>query len=130
MNFLIFYRTRNDWIEFNPLQFNWTFATSRTPPLGGNYIARVPNTTSKKDEKIFHGYTGPDTGGKGAGIRFFEYASPRTLERTRYQLAYLIWHSICIEELCESYNCSNIKESKEHVIDYCRKNGLADHETP
>ena len=126
VNLLIFYRTRNDWTEFNPLKLNWTFATSRTPPLGGEYIARVPDTTSDNDEQIFHGYTSSDTGGKGAGIRFFEYASPRTLERTRYQLAYLIWHSICIEELCESYNCPNIEESKNYVINYCQKNGLAD----
>ena len=129
VNLLIYYRRRESWNRFPPTRYGFSHATSRKAPLGGEYIARVADTTSDSDSKIFEGYTSADTGGKGAGIRFFEYASPNDLLRTRYQLSYLAWHSEDIVDVCESHGCENIEESKQHVIDYCQENGLADIET-
>lgn len=125
-NLLLHYRLRPEWIRYNPARLGLEFAKSRTEPLRGQYIARVPDTTSENDTQIFEGYTGAMSGGKGAGIRFFEYASSRTLERTRYQLSYLVWHSDGILEICRENGCQYIDESRQHVIDYCNANGLAD----
>jgi hypothetical protein len=124
-NLVLNYRRRESWLRFNPTQLGLTYARSRTFPLNGHYIARVADTTSDNDSQIFEGFTGKESGGKGAGIRFFEYASSRDLLRTRYQLSYLIWHTEGILDVCRREGCSNIEESRNHVIDYCQRNGLA-----
>jgi hypothetical protein len=126
-NFVVFYRSRADWNLYNPQNLNWLPATSRLAPVGGQYIARVPNTTNENDRQEFHGFIDNGSGGKGAGIRFFEYASPETLTATRYQLSYLIWHTAGIEDVAVEHGCGSIAESRQHVVDYCEHHGLADH---
>jgi hypothetical protein len=125
VNLLIYYRRRESWTTYNPLALGLVHARSRTNPLGGQYIARVADTTSATDTQIFEGYISKETGGKGAGIRFFEYASPTDLLRTRYQLSYLAWHSEGILDVCLSHDCKLVNESRDHVIKYCHDNGLA-----
>lgn len=88
-NGLLFYETREQWNNYNPAKKRLKFATSRTSPLGGKYVARVPSTTSKTDEKILRGYT--TSGLKGAGIRIYEYASLVTIKKCRVQLEYIFW---------------------------------------
>ena len=75
-NALVFYETREQWDKYNPENIKWQPAQNRTAPLDGNYVARVPATTSVDGgEKILHGFT--TTASKGAGIRVFEYASKK-----------------------------------------------------
>lgn len=106
-NMLVFYETRKDWVEF-PIKDNWAPATSRTNPLGGEYVARVPaNTASENNEKVFKGYTSTDL--KGAGIRVYEYADSETLEKTRTQLEFIFWHCFDIDEFIKN------NEEKEHL---------------
>lgn len=125
---VVFYRSRADWNLYNPHDLDWSHAISRQAPLQGQYIARVPDTTNGNDRQEFHGFTDSSSGGKGAGIRFFEYASPAMLTATRYQLSYLIWHTVDIEDVAVQHSCEYIVESKNHVVDYCREHGLADQE--
>ena len=48
INALLFYYSRNQWNDYNPVEKGLTIATSRSNPLGGQYVARVPSTTSKQ----------------------------------------------------------------------------------
>lgn len=89
-NSLLFYETREHWNKYNPEQKGLAFATSRTNPLGGQYVARVPSNTSEYAEKILRGYT--NTSLKGAGIRVYEYASQEIIKSCRVQLEFLFWH--------------------------------------
>ena len=123
-NLLVYFRSRGDWERFDPEGRGWTPATSREAPLGGQYIARVPNTTSKTHNSIFRGFTGGG-GAQGAGIRFFEYASGKTIEQTRYQLAYLAWRTEGMEELARESGVKDPSKGKRHVDKYCEANGLA-----
>lgn len=73
-NCLLFYETRAQWNSYNPDGMGWNAASSRTAPLGGQYVARVPATTASVDgSKINRGFT--ETNMKGAGIRLYEYAT-------------------------------------------------------
>jgi BstXI restriction endonuclease len=75
-NALVFYETREQWDKNNPEVLGWNFATQRTAPLGGCYVARIPATTSKnkaKAKRIIVGFH--KTKPKGAGIRVYEYSS-------------------------------------------------------
>ena len=73
-NALVFYETRTQWNDFNPEELKWEFANSRTSPLGGKYIARIPATTAVNDGgRIIRGFS--ETSMKGAGIRLYEYAT-------------------------------------------------------
>ena len=99
-NALVFYQIRDDWKKHNPEDMGWTFANSRTPPLLGNYVARIAATTAENGERISRGLN--TTGMKGAGIRLFEYASKSTIEACRTQLEAAFW--LCydsIESVCE-----------------------------
>ena len=125
-NLLIYYRTRTEWNKFNPQTFGWKYAQSRTPPLQGQYIARVADTTSNRDSQIFDGFRERQQGGVGAGIRVYEYASSQTLEMTRYQLAYLVWHTIGIEEASMQDSGEPAARYKEHVEQYCIAHNLND----
>ena len=125
-NLLIYYRSRAEWDQYTPNRYGWTYAKSRTSPLNGQYIARVPNTTSQEHNQIFEGFTGANSGGKGAGIRVYEYASKRVIERTWYQLAYLAWHTIGIDKLVHEPETDNPQEYKDFVISHCKKEGLDD----
>ena len=124
-NLLVFFRSREDWDQYDPRRLGWTPATSRDAPLGGQYIARVPDTTSSDHAQIFEGYTGDDSGGVGAGIRFFEYAPSDDIEKTRYQLAYLAWRTVGMEEFARSLGVKGVERGRAHVDEYCRRHGLA-----
>ncbi len=89
-NALLFYETRKQWNIYNPDQSGLTFAISRSSPLGGQYVARIPSITSENAEKILRGYTSSNL--KGAGIRVYEYASQDTIKKCRIQLELLFWH--------------------------------------
>lgn len=89
-NSLLFYETREQWNKYNPEHKGLTFANSRTSPLGGQYVARVPSITSENAEKILRGYTSATL--KGAGIRVYEYASQAIIKSCRIQLELLFWH--------------------------------------
>ena len=101
-NLLVFYETRTDWNRYDPDAFGWQAASSRQAPLGGQYVARVPDTTRAADIEIRHGFTNNATGGQGAGIRVFEYSSSSELEKTRFQLAFLAWRTQGIFELARA----------------------------
>lgn len=126
-NLLVYYRTRAEWTAFHPSRYGWNYATSRQPPLGGQYIARVPSTTSEGTQQIFEGFTGSSSGGTGAGIRFYEYASNETLKACRYQLAYLAWRTAGMREAA-AVECGRERAESgyRHVTSFCEQNGLAD----
>lgn len=90
VNALLFYYSRWQWNTFNPIAKGLKPATARTGNLGGEYVARVPATTSDDDEKIKQGFT--STTLKGAGIRVYEYAGSEQIKRCQIQLEYLFWH--------------------------------------
>lgn len=91
-NALIFYYSRSQWNNYNPHTHKLTPATSRTSPLGGEYVARVPATTSAKDSKIREGFNTSSL--KGAGIRVYEYADSETIKKCHIQLEYIYWNCI------------------------------------
>lgn len=89
-NALVFYQLRTDWEKYPPRSLRWRAATSRTSPLRGQFVARIAGTTSHEEgQRINQGFT--TTGSKGAGIRLFEYASPKTIALCRTQLEALYW---------------------------------------
>lgn len=92
VNALVFYEKRSDWNLHNPEANGWMPATSRKNPLGGQYVARVPATTSLDEtsrKKINVGFAGNN--GKGAGIRLYEYADAMTIADCKLQLEALFW---------------------------------------
>ena len=95
---LVFYSQRADWLNHPPSARDWRTATSRTAPLGGQYVARVSGTRSS-DDSIQEGFTSSNS--RGAGIRVYEYASKATIERTRLQLEALLWHCYDTQETFE-----------------------------
>lgn len=125
-NLLICYETREEWREYNPEKFGWQPAKSRTRPLKGQYIARLPDTTSPGDVAIRDGFADSQSGGQGAGVRVYEYASRKTINNTRYQLAYLAWRTDGIIDLAKEEGEKEPEECKGHVDDYCGRHGLAD----
>ena len=89
-NALVFYETRESWNAHNPEILGWTPADCRTPPLGGQYVARIPATTAAANgAKINRGFT--ETAKKGAGIRVYEYASKAAIDECRLQLESMFW---------------------------------------
>ena len=96
-NALLFYETRKQWNDYNPEEKGLNIPDSRTTPLGGEYVARVPSTTAAKDEKISRGYN--NSGLKGAGIRVYEYASLTTLKHCRIQLEMVFWMCVDAKEV-------------------------------
>lgn len=125
-NALLFYETRQEWIDFNPITKKLKPATSRTNPLGGEFVARVPSTTSANDEKITLGFN--TSGLKGAGIRVYEYASSRTIKDCQLQLEYLFWHCFdSIEVAIEAgMTEEQIQERKKHINLSCQERNLSD----
>lgn len=90
-NALIFYEQRSHWNQYPPGSHKLTIPNSRTAPLGGQYAARIANTTASGDKRINHGYT--ESKLKGAGIRQYEYAPQGTIKLCRIQLEALFWLS-------------------------------------
>lgn len=89
-NCLMFYQKRSDWVRYHPGNMGYGPATSRRPPLGGEYVARIANTTSSNDARINEGFTGVL---KGAGIRQYEYACAEVSQKCRIQLEALVWQA-------------------------------------
>jgi len=123
-NALLFYETREQWNHYNPEKLNLNAAISRKEPLTGDYVARVPSTTSKKDEKIIHGFT--TSRSKGAGIRVYEYASSVIIKRCKVQLELLYWQCYDSREISLSSGMSkeDIEIRIQENIDEADKLGL------
>lgn len=125
-NALLFYETRAQWNDYNPIEKKLVIATSRNNPLGGQYVARVPSTTSKTDEKITHGFS--TSGLKGAGIRIYEYASSKRIKDCHKQLEYIYWCCIDSTEVSIEAGMSEdeIEKRKTAITALCDENGLRD----
>ncbi|KZL48078.1 BstXI family restriction endonuclease [Nodularia spumigena] len=125
-NLLVLYETRTQWNKYHPKSYGWVAANSRQKPLGGQYIARVPDNTRDNDTLERHGYIDKNTGGQGAGIRVYEYASSEEITATRYQLSFLAWQTEGIIEMAREEGVPNPEECKEKIEAQCQKMGLAD----
>ncbi len=128
-NCLYFYETRKDWEQFNPRARGYHPATSRISPLGGEYVARVPATTALTDGgRIMEGFTMSTL--KGAGIRFYEYASSEVIKQTRLQLEAEYWH--CIDAVESLQNAGMSRDDailrKTEILNQCQRAGLLDYE--
>jgi hypothetical protein len=126
VNALLFYETRNQWNNFNPIKKKLKIAVSRKNPLGGTYVARVPSTTAEDDEKIIHGFN--SSGLKGAGIRVYEYASSEIIDLCQLQLEYIFWKCIDSNDvsLLAGMSEEDVKKRKISINELCNKKGLAD----
>lgn len=87
-NMLVFYETREQWNKYPPLK-EWEAANSRKSPLGGQYVARIPATTSEGQAKITKGFCTSSM--KGAGIRVYEYSDKKNIDDCKLQLEILFW---------------------------------------
>jgi hypothetical protein len=124
-NCLIFFEDRNDWIMAEKQISKWTPATSRTSPLGGQYIARISaNTAINGGDKIQVGFT--TTSKKGAGIRVYEYASTDTIKSCRVQLEAIMWLCRDAAETLEEMGMTRneVKERRALSIDKAEEAGL------
>ncbi|MDR6197097.1 BstXI family restriction endonuclease [Siphonobacter sp. SORGH_AS_0500] len=117
-NALLFYETRAEWSKYNPEEKGLLPATSRTNPLGGHYVARVPATTSEGQTKILRGYTATNL--KGAGIRVYEYASKDIFKKCTLQLEYIFWHCMDAEEV--ALQCGMTEENIKMRVDFINNN--------
>jgi hypothetical protein len=126
-NLLVFYETRQQWNAHNPEQQNWTAATSRIAPLGGQYAARVPATTAVNGGgKIIRGFS--ETSNKGAGIRIFEYADASTVKDCRDQLEALFWLCADSESVAVTAGMSeeDTNARKSAILEDCKTRKLLD----
>lgn len=129
INTLVFYETRQDWNTYSPQKQGWQWATSRSNPLGGQYIARIPATTSNDNgANIFQGFT--ETSMKGAGIRAYEYASNDIIRRCRLQLEALFWLCVDSETIAVKNGMSHDSVSirKDDTLTKCESLELLDFE--
>lgn len=127
INTLVFYETRTDWNTYNPELQGWNPAQCRKEVLGGEYIARVPATTSVDvGEKIIRGFN--STSSKGAGIRLYEYASSKVIRDCRLQLESLYWACFDSHRISIANGMSEdaIKLRKEYIRAECQKLDLLD----
>ncbi|MGK5094916.1 BstXI family restriction endonuclease [Deltaproteobacteria bacterium TL4] len=127
VNTLLFYETREQWIKYPPNLKNWTEATQRTNPLGGQYVARIPATTaSENSAKINLGFT--ETALKGAGIRVYEYASQTTIEHCRQQLEAIFWkcHDSDAVVIANGMSPTEASERKKNCLVKCNNDDLLD----
>ncbi|MGI4991975.1 BstXI family restriction endonuclease [Halobacteriovorax sp. GFR7] len=128
-NLLIFYYSRSDWNNFHPDDQSITMnvATSRTSPLGGQYVARVPATTSEGEGKINIGFNTSKM--KGAGIRVYEYASSETINKCKLQLEYIFWSCFDSEAALIQYGMTqdDIDLRREFNREKCEEHNLIDH---
>lgn len=130
-NALVFYETRADWDANLPERYGWTYATSRTAPLGGQYVARVPANTSidaVRSQKINLGYATQSP--KGAGIRLYEYASKETIKQCKLQMEAIFW--LCIDSVEAMTRNGMSREDaelrKRLILEESEKQGLLDFE--
>lgn len=123
-NALIFYETRDHWNQHNPVSLGLEIAQRRRPPLGGQYVARVPGNTAFEGGKILHGFT--TTANKGAGIRAYEYASASTITKCRFQLEALFWLCFDSEQVAvaNGMTTKDVQVRKSASLNVCEKSGL------
>ena len=93
-NALLLFEHRSDWTDHGPpgRLYNGAklaVASSRTSPLGGNFLARIHLTVSDSADQIVNGFNSSDL--RGAGIRVYEYASTETIASCKLQLEALLW---------------------------------------
>lgn len=125
-NLLVFYEQRQDWLEFNPFERGYTEACSRRSPLGGQFVARIANTTATGDKRINTGYT--TKGLKGAGIRQYEYAPISIIKQCRIQLEALFWCCVDADEkmLRAGMSIENISIRRSAITDKAKQLNLID----
>ena len=128
VNALVFYETRSQWDANNPEDLGWEAATSRTNPLGGNYVARISATTALENgERIVRGFN--QTAKKGAGIRVYEYASSATTSNCRFQLEALFW--LCADSIevaiANGMTAQNVETRRTAILAACVELGLLDY---
>lgn len=116
-NLLVFYETREQWSKYPPLKI-WKAANSRKTPLGGEYVARIPATTSEGQSKIVKGFCTSSM--KGAGIRVYEYSNMQNIKDCKLQLEVLFWSCKDIEEIINDAEnpdalCEYISELKNEA---------------
>ena len=125
-NMLVFYETREQYKNF-PIKKSWKPAKSRTSPLGGEYVARIPSTTEEGQEKIIAGFNSLKL--KGAGIRVYEYADDDTIKACKLQLEFLFWSCFDIEDFmkaCGKEEEAVLRTRMQKVKIEAAKKGLAD----
>ncbi len=125
-NALVVFETREQWLAHNPDELNWTAATQRQNPLGGQYIARISANTAEGGDKINRGFTTKKK--KGAGIRVFEYANTTTTNQTKLQLEALFWLCIDADAVVTHYGMSqqNAELRKTSTLEKARLQNLLD----
>lgn len=124
-NLLVLYETRSQWNSHAVNNIGWSSAKSRTEPLKGQYVARVPATTaSAEGKKIVRGFD--STTNKGAGIRVYEYASALTIKKCRIQLEALFW--LCRDSVAVSVSNGMSKDDSESrrsaILSFANEEGL------
>lgn len=126
VNALLYYETRSQWDRHPPDKCGLRPANSRKNPLLGEYIARIPSTTSQEKQKRNIGYT--TTKMKGAGIRVYEYASQEVMKDCSIQLEYLYW--LCYDSVEVSMkfgmSVSDIEERRLIIENAVERNKLND----
>ena len=125
-NLLVFYETRRQWDKY-PINKNWTVPNSRKAPLGGEYIARIPATTSASMKKISLGYN--TTSLKGAGIRVYEYADSKTIDLCRLQLEYIFWLCYDVDDflyMCSDKERKELTKRRDKIMQAAVEKGVAD----
>ena len=130
-NALVFYETRADWEKYSPYRYGWAYANSRTAPLEGQYVARVPANTSMDEEraqKVNLGYATQSP--KGAGIRLYEYASKQTIDECKLQLEAIFWLCTDAVESMEKNGMSreNAELRKRMTLQEAQEHGLLNYE--
>ena len=125
-NALVFYELRSHWNQWNPEAHGLRVPTARKAPLGGQYVARVANTTAQGDERINRGYT--TTGLKGAGIRLYEYAPTDVIQSARCQLEALFWLADDSIQTCTEVGMSEagVARRREAILSEADERGLLD----
>lgn len=126
-NLLVFYETRAQWRNY-PILKGWKPASSRQAPLKGQYVARIPATTSEGESKIIEGFTTSQM--KGAGIRVYEYADNATIKACKIQLEYLFWSCKDIDTLIKQKGLDREQVDKRIALikAEAKKMRLDDHE--
>lgn len=124
-NMLVFYETREQWNNYK-IKKGWKPATSRKSPLGGEYVARVPATNAKGQDKIIEGYNTQAM--KGAGIRVYEYADSNTINLCRLQLEYLFWSCYDIDKFLESNEGQRktLEKRRDNILKKAHEKGVDD----
>jgi len=122
-NMLVFYETRSQWKDY-PILNGWKAASERKSPLKGQYVARIPATTSEGESKIIEGFT--TSAMKGAGVRVYEYADAATINLCKWQLEFLFWSCKDIDKLIElqGLDCELVSKRIELVKEEAHKQGL------